>query len=338
MSSLRLTRSGRPADNGRAADPRRTTTARPSTQVAARVGLWTLVVLGALGGLVGMVRPSPQPVARASGDDVAATVPPETAGFAELAVTTWVSAQGDDAEEEVGALFAVDPSTNAGDAGRRRVNGDATTVDARRIDDDYWAVTVAAPVDEFVDERWVAAGTWYLEVGVARTDEGLIAVAEPAVVPAPAEPTDAPRPAGEGLGVPAQDDEEMANTVQGFLSALVAGSGDVSRYLAPDVEIAPVTPAPFSEVALQRWAVTPVDEGEARVRLVARATSAAGVPRTVSYELGLAQRAGRWEVTSLSGAPTIDESETVPAPTTTSSTTAPDDATTTVPIVSEPGA
>jgi hypothetical protein len=81
-----------------------------------------------------------------------------------------------------------------------------------------------------------------------------------------------------------------------------------------------------------------VDEGEARVRVAARATSAAGVPRTVSYELGLAQRAGRWEVTSLSGAPTIDADETVPAPTTTSATTVPADPTTTVPIVSEPGA
>jgi hypothetical protein len=338
MSSLRLTRSGRPAGNGRTADPQRTTTARPSAQVAARVGLWTLVGIGALGGVVGLLRPSPEPVARASDADADASVPPETAGFAELAVTTWVSAEGDGAEEEVGALFAVDPSTNAGDAGRRRVNGDATTVGARRVDDDYWAVTVATPVDEFVDERWVPAGTWFVEVGVARTGQGLVAVTEPAVVPAPAEPTDAPRPAGEGLGVPSQDDEEMANTVEGFLSALLTGSADVSRYLAPDVEITAVTPAPFSEVSLQRWAVTPVDEGEARVRVAARATSAAGVPRTVSYELGLAQRAGRWEVTSLSGAPTIDDDETVPAPTTTTATTVPADATTTVPIVSEPGA
>jgi hypothetical protein len=338
MSSLRLTRSGRPAENGRAADPRRTTTTRPSAQVAARVGLWALVGIGALGGVVGMMRPTPQTVARASDDAAEATVPPETAGFAELAVTTWVSANGDDAEDAIAPLFAVDPSTNAGDAGRRRVNGDATAVDARRIDDDYWAVTVATPVDEFVDERWVPAGTWYVEVGVVRTAEGLTAVTEPAVVPAPPEPSDVPRPAGDGLGVPSQDDEAMANTVQGFLSALVAGSGDVSRYLAPDVEIAPVTPAPFSEVSLQRWAVTPVDEGEARVRVAARATSAAGVPRTVSYELGLAQRAGRWEVTSLSGAPTIDADETVPAPTTTSATTVPADPTTTVPIVSEPGA
>jgi hypothetical protein len=191
---------------------------------------------------------------------------------------------------------------------------------------------------------WQSAGTWYVEVGVARTDDGLVAISEPALVPAPVEIPGAPEPAGDGLGVPAQDDEEMAHTVEGFLSALLAGNGDVSRYLAPDIEILPVTPAPFSDVSLERWAVTDTGDDTVRVRLNARGTSVLGGPRTVSYELGLAERAGRWEVTSLSGAPTIepDESSEPPATTATTATSASPTTepavTTTVSVASEPGA
>src|SRR5690606_10044668 len=75
------------------------------------------------------------------------------------------------------------------------------TVGARPVDDgdasgggdegrDYWAVTVAAAVDELGgDRRWHDAGTWYVEVGVVRDADGaLVAASEPALVPAPRRP------------------------------------------------------------------------------------------------------------------------------------------------------
>jgi hypothetical protein len=327
-------------------DPRRVIAVRPGAQVAARIGLWSLVGLGALGGTLGLLRPAAQQAARADGSGQVEIVPPEMAGFAELAVTTWLEA-GEDDEAAVDALFAVDPSTDAGDSGRRRADG-AATVAARSVGTGYWAVTVAVQVDELVGERqWRSAGTWFLEVGIAADDDGvLMAVSEPAVVPAPDEPGQAPRPAGGGLGTPAGDHEDMAATVEGFLGALVAGDGDVSRYLAPDVDIRSVTPAPFVEVNLQRWSVSELSDDEARVRLVARGTSEAGVPRTVSYQLVLAEREGRWEVTSISGAPVLDGQEdddpagggASTSPTTATATTAEPGTTSTVSIASEPGA
>jgi hypothetical protein len=331
-------RNGRNGHTDDASDPQRLIPVRPGAQVAARVGLWGLVALGAIGGLVGLLRPAAEPAAEGTGGSETASVPPEMAGFAELAVRTWVEASGDEDDAAVGALFAVDPSTAAGDSGRRRV-GATNTVGARRVGDgdDYWAVTVAAGVDEFGgDRRWRSAGMWYVEIGVVRDEHGaLVAVGEPALVPAPAEPADEPRPAGGGLGVPSGDDEEMASTVEGFLSALVAGDGDVSRYLAPGVEIAPVTPAPFRQITLQRWSVTELSDTEVRIRLTARGASAGGVPRTVAYELGLEERAGRWEVRSLSGAPTLDDENGEPTePTTTERPSS----TTTVSISSSPGA
>jgi hypothetical protein len=314
---------------------------RPSTQVAARVGLWALVGLGAFGGLVGLMRPAAQPATRTASASESANVPPEMSGFAELAVTTWLEASDDEDDAAIDALFAVNPSTAAGDSGRRRV-GDTHTVGARHVDDDYWAVTVAAAVEELDgNRRWRSAGTWYVEIGVVADEhDALVAVGEPALVPAPAEPSDGPRPAGGGLGVPSGDDEEMATTVEGFLAALVAGDGDVSRYLAPDVEIAPVTPAPFEQIALQRWSITELSDTEVRLRLVARGTSAVGVPRTVSYELRLKERAGRWEVLSLSGAPTLDEEDEgdTTDQSTTTTTTEPPASTTTVSISESPGA
>jgi Conjugative transposon protein TcpC len=349
----RHTRNGRNGHTDDASDPQRLIPVRPNAQVAARVGLWGLVALGAIGGLVGLLRPAAEPAAEGTGASESATVPPEMAGFAELAVRTWIEASGDEDDAAVAALFAVNPSTAAGDSGRRRV-GATETVGARRVGDpgdggrgsvdnvenvdDYWAVTVAAGVDEFGgDRRWRSAGMWYVEIGVVKDEHGaLVAVGEPALVPAPVEPAEEPRPAGGGLGVPSGDDEEMASTVEGFLSALVAGDGDVSRYVAPGVEIAPVTPAPFEQIALQRWSVTELSDTEVRIRLTARGTSAAGVPRTVSYELGLKERAGRWEVRSLSGAPTLDDDSGGPAEATT--TTEPPSSTTTVSISSSPGA
>ena len=329
-------RAGRNGHTDDASDPQRLIPVRPGAQVAARVGLWGLVALGAIGGLVGLLRPAAEPAAQGTGASESASVPPEMAGFAELAVRTWIEASGDEDDAAVGALFAVNPSTAAGDSGRRRV-GATDTVGARQLDGgDYWAVTVAAGVDELGgDRRWRSAGMWYVEIGVVRDERGaLVAVGEPALVPPPAAPADEPRPAGGGLGVPSSDDEEMASTVEGFLSALVAGDGDVSRYLAPGVEIAPVTPAPFEQIALQRWSVTELSDTEVRIRLTARGASAAGVPRTVSYELGLKQRAGRWEVRSLSGAPTLDDDGGGPS----ESTTTTEPSTTTVSISSSPGA
>lgn len=346
LARLGLTGHARRNGNGRnghaddASDPQRLIPVRPSAQVAARVGLWGLVALGAIGGLVGLLRPAAEPAARGGDESASASVPPEMAGFAELATRTWIEASGDEDDAAVAALFAVNPSTAAGDSGRRRV-GDTDTVGARRVGDgdDYWAVTVAAGVDEFGgDRRWRSAGRWFVEIGVVRDENGaLVAVGEPALVPAPAEPADEPRPAGGGLGVPSGDDEAMANTVEGFLSALVAGDGDVSRYVAPGVEMAPVTPAPFTQISLQRWSVTELSDTEVRIRLTARGTSAAGVPRTVSYELGLKERAGRWEVRTLSGAPTLDDGETTES-TESTTTTEPPASTTTVSISSSPGA
>jgi hypothetical protein len=87
------------------------------------------------------------------------------------------------------------------------------------------------------------------------------------------------------------------------LEALLTGNADPVRYAAPDVHITPIARPPFAHMRLQK-AVILDDEGPAaHVRVTVAATTADGVELTLTYELGLASRAGRWEVTDLSAAP-----------------------------------
>ena len=331
-------------DGGSEGDPRRVVPARPRAQLAARVGLWSLVGLGAVGGLVGMMRPAGQGTAEAEEAAGSASMPPEVGGFAELVVTTWLEAGAREAgllEEpenggvlELASLFVVDPPVGSDDTGVRHVT-DATTVAARILSPRYWAVTVAAPVQELDgQQQWRTAGTWFLELGIVADGAGsLMAVSEPALVPAPRQPDAGavPQPVGGALRAPASGEQDLADTVQGFVSALLVGDGDVSRYLAPDARLSGVvSPPPFTEATLHEWAVTSLPDGRTLAQVAVRGVSPAGVPRTLSYELGLVQRSGRWEVTSLSGAPTLldTSSPNDAAPTTTTNrsptTTAPE--------------
>ncbi|MGH2602068.1 MAG: hypothetical protein ACRDJ9_22110, partial [Dehalococcoidia bacterium] len=102
-------------------DPRRLIPARPRAQLAARVGLWTLVSLGAVGGVIGLVRPTGQGAAQATATTAPATMPPEVAGFAELAVTTWLEADA----QAAGLLKSDTDGANGADV----ANGDGDGVE-----------------------------------------------------------------------------------------------------------------------------------------------------------------------------------------------------------------
>jgi hypothetical protein len=322
-------------------DERETVAVRPLAQLAARVGLWALVVLGGLGFFLALVgagaaTPVPAPVASAEGP------PAGVAGFAEEATIAWLEATGDPADR-ASALFvdAPEPPSGSTTSAVRRT----TVVGARRIDSDYWAVTVAAVVDERDrDQTTVGTSTLYAEVGVVVGPVGeMAAVGTPAVVPGPPALTTAVRPAGPTPGIPGADDPVMV-AAQGFLNALLTGTGDVSRYLAPGVEVTAVNPPPFTGVTVDRLSVSEID-GATCARVLALATTTAGGRRTVGYELGIRERAGRWEITSISGAPALDDQRpesnpaSTAAPTPPPSTPAsPSESSTTTSFATEPGA
>jgi hypothetical protein len=304
---------------------------RPVAQHAVRIGLWSLVAVGFLGGVVGLLRAAPPLVPATPQNTVDAVAGPDVVGFAELAVGAWLEVDPGDAES-VSGLFLEDPgnlTSGATTVGVRRL----TTVRVRPVDEGYWAVTVAADVVERDRDGAEFPSTWYVEIGVVGDADGLAAAGTPAVVGAPPKVSGGWRAAEPTLRT-VEPDDPVAATVQGLLDALLAGDGDVARYAAPDVDVGAPDPVPFVEVQLRRLGVDEQPTGRLRARVEATGTTAAGGQRTVGYELELDERGGRWEVTSLSGAPTLESTDDAAPPSTVPHSAEPSS----TPIAPTPGA
>ena len=269
----------------------------------ATVGLWALVVTGALAGFValaGASRVSPPPVAEGSESSVGAK------GFAELYVAAWLDA-GEGEEDGVRALYPDAPALRDVDAGSMYAARTAT-VAAEDLGEGYWSITVAAEVLVAVVEEAASSqdepgaagyrrhGTHYYRVGVLAIDDGHVATSLPGEVPAPAL-AEAPRLAGLGLERPKPDDP-IATAVRQFLAAYLTGQGEIERYITPGAPIQAVQPAPFAGAEVTRLALAaPTDPGAPTVvRVETAATTAAGAVQILHYALELSERQGRWEV------------------------------------------
>lgn len=278
--------------------------------------LWALVVCGALAGVVGLARSGAAesqgaPVLR----DEPRVAPGEVLGTAEWAVRV--------------SLAGPDPATASSvvvdRAGRPR--GSATGVDvvaatairAEPVEDGYWAVVVATDVRPA--ERDVIF-RWFLEIGIAETGSGPVAVSDPALVPAPVAPVGSVEVTGPGPGRPDRSGP-VTETVSSFLTALVTGDPAVNRWTAPGVDVWPAAgPGVFGEVELTGIAVTrhPGNAATARAELSVEMDDESVV--VFAYTVELVEREGRWEVTEVGGAPPIsgpvddpdDEPPVPPAP------------------------
>lgn len=285
-------------------DPYPVRPVHPAARAMARVGLWGAVVIGCLGGLVGLASPQAGtgPAARPAAAPASAGVPGPVAGIAERAVVAWLTATDGEALDD---LFLDAPGTPGGEPvevlAAQAITGDPTG-------EGTWAVTVAVDVRHTVDEdEEPLEVTWYAELAVVGDEaRGLRVLAAPALVPAPVGP-DAWRAQGDGARrLDAED--PLAVMVTGFLRALVVGQGDPAPYLAPDVEVAPVRPAPFS--ALEVVSVRAESTGENEARVWVAATGTAGrASYAVGYQVDAVQSDGRWQVAAVTGAAAADAVE-----------------------------
>lgn len=279
-----------------------------------RVGLWGLVGVGALGGLVAAMRPTTTVVASSAHQQV---IPPDgIAGVAEIAARLWLTGEArSDRPAAPAPTLAVDATA---------------AIDVREIAADYWAVTVAAAVRGPGSN---IATLWYLEIGVTHTAQGLRSVGSPAVVPGPTDLSPLPGAAAT-LTSPAQDDP-LAATAEAFLRALLTGAGDPVRYAAPDAAISAIDNPPFVDLAVERTAVLESNPTRTVLRVAVNATTAERVEFKTAYELVLAERDGRWEIRALSGAPTLPRDQPQRSASSTTTTTVPPSTTTSTP---SPGA
>lgn len=185
--------------------------------------------------------------------------------------------------------------TKSGDLVTVRVTGDVkTTMDS--------AVKGEEPKSMWV-QRW-----WQVVLRTDTSSGALSVVGLPAPIAAPgAVKADTTFEYPKQVGDPA-----ARAAVQEFLTAYLAGSGEVSRYTAPGSTITAVTPAPYSKVLVQSLnatdemsAKTAVKDGtEVQVLVTAQLDQGAS-SQTSTYFLTMASRAGRWEVKSIDTTPKI---------------------------------
>jgi hypothetical protein len=159
-----------------------------------------------------------------------------------------------------------------------------------------WSVTVAA---QYADGR---VRYYAVPVAADRAGTSFTVTGAPGVV---AGPTRAEVP--ESVYRVSVPEGELSSAVGEFLAAYLTGAGEVERYLAPGVSLAPVSPAAFTAVAVQQVsAVQGVAAGErvpasgTRVHVRADVEARDGDGRwPLAYEVALSARAGRWEVSAL---------------------------------------
>ncbi|MCD9904675.1 conjugal transfer protein [Streptomyces sp. MT29] len=320
--------------------------AQANTSTLLRWGAWALLILGPLlAGAAFVATPSSTGTKAAPVPSAPSTAGSQgSAGFAVLFVDAYLRA-GEGDQDQLAAYYPDAAGIRLEGAPGRRTGQQLTVVRLRQTSPGIWSVTVAARVRESApspapttksasaekqQEAVPAERLRYFQVPVATTvtggTSGYIALSMPAEVAAPPRATSPELLYGPQR--PAAPGDPRTQAVTEFLTAYLTGrAGDIDRYLAPGTRITPISPAPYTGIAVDHLAVEGERGGEAtttvpadgtRLRLLVslRATGSDTIRRPLAYALTLTARAGRWEIAELDGAPT-------PAPAATAASAAP---------------
>lgn len=259
------------------------------------------LVAGPVGLAVGWMaftRRAPAAVAAAPAGQVSPDA--DVAGlFAAEVVTTWLTASRSDSEKVAAVLPGLQVGTlpDAPFKVRDVVVGPVTSVDAG-----LFSVTVGVTVTD-VTKTSVRR---HYQVAVRVDDQGLAVLGLPAFVALPGVV-----PAGSLTYETRLDARgDAAATAAGqFLTALLSGQGEVSRYVSPGVQIVPIRPAPFGQVRIDEVlasdAVPAVVTDGARLQVQVSVTGVVNARQQIrsSYWLTLTARGGRWEIASIDPQP-----------------------------------
>lgn len=161
----------------------------------------------------------------------------------------------------------------------------------------------------------------YFQVPVAVSGGAGTAQAQPMTVPAEISGPGRSVATGMAYSATVSTSGAAATAVHGFLTAFVAGSGDLTRWSSPQLTLAPVTPAPYGDVQVAQLLASedvpglstgqPTDGAVAHLlatvmmRLIPAVDGQADTFRTGQYLLTLTARAGRWEVSALDAGPAV---------------------------------
>ncbi len=298
------------------------------TTTAVRTVLWGLVAcapLGLVAGAVAYMAPARTLPPVVSAGLTEATGRIEATGIAEHVVVAWLSATRDTEAQAEGIAPKADLPLKALDV------SNASAVSSE-FDGSAWVVTVGVTVIPSVDDGTKPQPLTqrrYFQIPIAVDESGHATVltlpaevAGPSVAAVPAPGYRATLPASHPAAVASGE----------FLTALLTGGGDITRYTSPGSQIRAVNPAPYSQVVIEQVttdtvpAEEPIDGDTTTVVVRARATDPTEATTRFDYVLQLTVRASRWEITHIKGTPPTpqkQDSAVVAAPADTATTTHP---------------
>lgn len=284
----------------------RATEVNPWTLTAARVALWGAVALGAVCGVASLFVASgsePPPPAPAAPTFDFQMVPAPVAGVAEEIVADWLVATDSD-DARVAHRF-VERAELPKELPGRTVR-DVTAISGEHIEANYWSVTVAADISQALEgEEELREFTWYVEIGIVGDPaKSLAALRTPSVMPLPFGVERGWASTTEGWEAPREDDP-LAQTLRGFLAAMLTGEGDPGRYLASGADVPPAArPAPLHELVVDEMAVTELEDGRLQVQVRIMGTTVGDIEQPLAYEVSLRWNKDRYEVVAFWGAAT----------------------------------
>ncbi|MER5604170.1 conjugal transfer protein, partial [Streptomyces sp. NPDC002265] len=164
-----------------------------------------------------------------------ATAAADPAGYAQVFVSAWLRSSADDAtsaQSRLAQSMAPDVALPSPAAGAQSSPQSVTTVRSAQRKGGAWSVTVAA---QYADGR---LRFYAVPVAADASGASFTVTGAPGVVAGPARAEVAKSP--YGVSVPQGD---LSSAVGEFLAAYLTGAGEVSRYLAPGVQMSAVVPA-----------------------------------------------------------------------------------------------
>ncbi|MEV2256505.1 conjugal transfer protein [Streptomyces sp. NPDC050147] len=272
-----------------------------------RAGVWAALAAGPLALAVAISQPSATsaapPASKPQRTERMASVA-DPSGYAAQFLDAWLRSS-DDASSEAARRaqsMAPDvtlPSLEEGAPAPRRV----TPVRSIPKKGGQWSVTVAA--------QYAHAVRYFAVPAITAAGGGSFAVtAPPALVAAPA--LHAAPESAYGVTV---EEGPLTATAGEFLSAYLAGRGEVGRYLAPGVRMPALSPAAARSVEVEdvlareeSAAGETVPRDGTRVHVLVTVEARDGSGRwPLAYELTLSSRGGRWEIAALASGTTGGE-------------------------------
>lgn len=261
-----------------------------------------VVALAALGFAV--TRPGSPAAATPTPELVQAVQPPTgIIGFAELYVSTYLTATGPGRRDHVAAFYPSAPSLE--EAVATRFIRNIATLDAIDHGDGRWELHVAADVLVHDGKGYLADGIHHYVVGVLDTPHGFTATNLPMRIPEP------PRaPVAATAGGSAVEDTALVALIDGFVNAYFAGRGDLRAYVAPGTAITGISPPPFDDVVVDTIDARPLAAGLIELHVIATGSSSRG-ELSIEQRLNVATSAGTYRIERVTalppGLPSVDE-------------------------------